>query len=199
MAWAIFTREEQVAARSAEISSLADAPLNSSGRVRAVEPVAKQTALANAFSTKTPAPKECGTELWNMETLNRALQGSCYVVAIDRLHFHRFPPRVEKNVVIAEWKALPATDLLLVNNSSVIAIQFPGWIDVHIDTAPGRLATIGGIFGIKDPSYPQMAVCALASKKAGGRPVKWVETPPRPVSSAQGNERTFRNTRRSHR
>jgi len=41
-----------------------------------------------------------------------------------------------------------------------------------------------------------MAVCALASKKSGGRPVKWVETrSEHMVSSAHGNERTFRNTR----
>ena len=55
---------------------------------------------------------------------------------------------------------------------------------------------IGGSFGIKITSYPQMAVCALASKKAGGRPVKWVETrSEHMVSSAHGNERTFRDTR----
>ena len=41
-----------------------------------------------------------------------------------------------------------------------------------------------------------MAVCALASKKAGGRPVKWVETrSEHMISSAHGNERTFRDTR----
>ena len=55
---------------------------------------------------------------------------------------------------------------------------------------------IGGSFGIKITSYPQMAVCALASKKAGGRPVKWVETRSEHMtSSAHGNERTFRDTR----
>ena len=41
-----------------------------------------------------------------------------------------------------------------------------------------------------------MSVCALASKKAGGRPVKWIETrSEHNVSSAHGNERTFRDTR----
>jgi len=41
-----------------------------------------------------------------------------------------------------------------------------------------------------------MAVCALASKKAGGRPIKWVETrSEHMISSAHGNERTFRDTR----
>src|SRR5947209_1554752 len=41
-----------------------------------------------------------------------------------------------------------------------------------------------------------MAVWAPASKKSGGRPVKWVETrSEHMVSSAHGNERTFRDTR----
>src|SRR5207247_987128 len=41
-----------------------------------------------------------------------------------------------------------------------------------------------------------MAVCAMASKKAGGYPVKWVETRSEHMtSSAHGNEPTFRDTR----
>ncbi len=55
---------------------------------------------------------------------------------------------------------------------------------------------IGGGFGIKITSYPYMAVCALASRKAGGRAVKWVETRIEHMqASAHGNERTFLDTR----
>ena len=54
---------------------------------------------------------------------------------------------------------------------------------------------IGGSFGIKITNYPQMAVCALASRKAGA-PIKWTETRSEHMtSSAHGNERTFRDTR----
>src|SRR5208283_4628081 len=68
--------------------------------------------------------------------------------------------------------------------------------NIHIDKIRVQTFDIGGSFGIKITSYPQMAVCALASKKAGGRPVKWVETrSEHMVSSAHGNERTFRDTR----
>src|SRR2546429_9259337 len=55
---------------------------------------------------------------------------------------------------------------------------------------------IGGGFGIKITSYPYMAVCALASRKAGGRGVKWVETRIEHMqASAHGNERVFLDTR----
>ncbi len=55
---------------------------------------------------------------------------------------------------------------------------------------------IGGGFGIKITNYPQMAVCALASRKAEGAPIKWTESRSEHMtSSAHGNERTFRDTR----
>ena len=41
-----------------------------------------------------------------------------------------------------------------------------------------------------------MVICALASRKAGGRPVKWIETRSEHlVSSGHCNERTFLDTR----
>src|SRR5207237_4535323 len=78
-----------------------------------------------------------------------------------------------------------------------VAIQFlAAHLNIHIDKMRVQTFDVGGSFGIKITSYPQMAVCALASKKAGGRPIKWVETrSEHMVSSAHGNERTFRNTR----
>ena len=52
---------------------------------------------------------------------------------------------------------------------------------------------IGGAFGIKIGSYPQIAALALLSRKAG-RPVKWTEyRTDHMLSSGHGNERTFRN------
>jgi CO/xanthine dehydrogenase Mo-binding subunit len=55
---------------------------------------------------------------------------------------------------------------------------------------------IGGGFGIKITNYPYMALCALASRKAGGKPVKWSETrTEHMLASAHGNERTFYDTR----
>ncbi len=83
------------------------------------------------------------------------------------------------------------------NSFPSFAIQFlAAHLQVHIDRIRVETSDIGGSFGIKITSYPQMAVCALASRKAGGRPVKWVETRSEHItSSAHGNERTFRDTR----
>jgi 2-furoyl-CoA dehydrogenase large subunit len=54
---------------------------------------------------------------------------------------------------------------------------------------------IGGAFGIKIGSYPQIAALALLSKKAG-RPAKWTEyRTEHMLSAGHGNERTFLDTK----
>jgi CO/xanthine dehydrogenase Mo-binding subunit len=130
--------------------------------------------------------------------VERAFQEAAYVVRIDRLHFHRFSSTpLENNVIIAEWDPKEERIYYSCNNSfPSFAIQFlAAHLNLHIDRIRVETADIGGSFGIKITSYPQMAVCALASRKAGGRPVKWVETRTEHItSSAHGNERTFRDT-----
>jgi CO/xanthine dehydrogenase Mo-binding subunit len=118
---------------------------------------------------------------------------------IDRMHFHRFSSTpLENNVVIGQWNPKDDRIHYWCNNSfPSFAIQFlAAHLMVPYRSIRVQTFDIGGSFGIKITSYPQMAVCALASKKAGGRPVKWVETrSEHMVSSAHGNERTFRDTR----
>jgi 2-furoyl-CoA dehydrogenase large subunit len=115
------------------------------------------------------------------------------------MHFHRFSSTpLENNVVIGQWDAKDDHIYYSCNNSfPSFAIQFlAAHLNIHIDKIRVQTADIGGSFGIKITSYPQMAVCALASKKAGGKPIKWVETRSEHMtSSAHGNERTFRDTR----
>ena len=54
---------------------------------------------------------------------------------------------------------------------------------------------IGGAFGNKIGTYPQIAALALLSKKAG-RPAKWTEyRTEHMLSAGQGNERTFLDTK----
>lgn len=131
--------------------------------------------------------------------VDKAFREAAYVVNIDRMHFHRFSSTpLENNVVIARWSPKDDRIYYECNNSfPSFAIQFlSAHLGVHIDRIRVETSDIGGSFGIKITSYPQMAVCALASKKAGGRPVKWVETRTEHItSSAHGNERTFRDTR----
>ena len=157
-----------------------------------------------ALSDKSILHEEAGTNrVWNgvfeYGDVDKAFRDAAYVVDIDRMHFHRFSSTpLENNVVIAQWNPKDDRIYFECNNSfPSFAIQFlSAHLGVHIDRIRVETSDIGGSFGIKITSYPQMAVCALASKKAGGRPVKWVETRSEHItSSAHGNERTFRDTR----
>ncbi len=148
--------------------------------------------------------EEAGTNrVWNgvfeYGEVEKAFQDAASVVEIDRMHFHRFSSTpLENNVVIGQWDAKDEHIYYWCNNSfPSFAIQFlAAHLNVHIDRIRVQTFDIGGSFGIKITNYPQMAVCALASKKAGGRPIKWVETRSEHMtSSAHGNERTFRDTR----
>jgi CO/xanthine dehydrogenase Mo-binding subunit len=157
-----------------------------------------------ALTDKSILHDEAGTNrVWNgvfeYGDIDRAFREAAYVVNIDRMHFHRFSSTpLENNVVIAQWNPKDDRIYYECNNSfPSFAIQFlSAHLGVHIDRIRVETSDIGGSFGIKITSYPQMAMCALASKKAGGRPVKWVETRTEHItSSAHGNERTFRDTR----
>ncbi|HSY64345.1 MAG TPA: xanthine dehydrogenase family protein molybdopterin-binding subunit [Terriglobales bacterium] len=157
-----------------------------------------------ALTDKSILHDEAGTNrVWNgvfeYGDVDKAFREAAYVVNIDRMHFHRFSSTpLENNVVIAQWNPKDERIYYECNNSfPSFAIQFlSAHLGVHIDRIRVETSDIGGSFGIKITSYPQMAVCALASKKAGGRPIKWVETRSEHLtSSAHGNERTFRDTR----
>ena len=157
-----------------------------------------------ALTDKSMLHEEAGTNrVWNgvfeYGDVDKAFREAAYVVDIDRMHFHRFSSTpLETNVVIAQWNPKDERIYYECNNSfPSFAIQFlSAHLGVHIDRIRVETSDIGGSFGIKITSYPQMAVCALASKKAGGRPINWVETRSEHItSSAHGNERTFRDTR----
>jgi CO/xanthine dehydrogenase Mo-binding subunit len=167
----------------------------------ALDPVVE---AEEALTDRSILHDEAGTNrVWNgvfeYGGVDKAFREAAYVVNIDRMHFHRFSSTpLENNVVIAQWNPKDDRIYYQCNNSfPSFAIQFlSAHLGVHIDRIRVETSDIGGSFGIKITSYPQMAVCALASKKAGGRPVKWVETRTEHItSSAHGNERTFRDTR----
>jgi len=193
---------EPVAAVVAESPALADdAAELVQVEYQALDPVVDaETALEN----HSILHEEAGTNrVWNgvfeYGEVEQAFQEAAHVISIDKMHFHRFSSTpLENNVVIAEWDPKDERIYYSCNNSfPSFAIQFlAAHLNVHIDRIRVETFDIGGSFGIKITSYPQMAVCALASRKAGGRPVKWVETRSEHMtSSAHGNERTFRDTR----
>ncbi len=193
---------EPVAAVVAESASLAD----DAAELVAVEyePLDPVIDAEEALSDKSILHEEAGTNrvwsgTWTFGDVEKALEEAAYVVHIDRMHFHRFSSTpLENNVIIGQWEPKEDRIHYWCNNSfPSFAIQFlASHLAVHFDRIRVQTADIGGSFGIKITSYPQMSVCALASKKAGGRPVKWVETRSEHMtSSAHGNERTFRDTR----
>ena len=193
---------EPVVALVAESPSLADdAAELVQVDYEALDPVVD---AESALTDKSILHDEAGTNrVWNgvfeYGDVDKAFREAAYVIYIDRMHFHRFSSTpLENNVVIAQWNPKDDRIYYECNNSfPSFAIQFlSAHLGVHIDRIRVETSDIGGSFGIKITSYPQMAVCALASKKAGGRPVKWVETRSEHItSSAHGNERTFRDTR----
>jgi CO/xanthine dehydrogenase Mo-binding subunit len=193
---------EPVAAVVAESPAIAD----DAAEVVQVEYEALQPVIdaEQALKDESILHGSAGTnKVWNgvfeYGDLEQAFRDAAYVVNIEHLHFHRFSSTpLENNVVIAQWDRKDDRIYFSCNNSfPSFAIQFlSAHLNVHIDRIRVQTADIGGSFGIKITSYPQMAVCALASKKSGGRPIKWVETRSEHMtSSAHGNERTFRDTR----
>ena len=107
--------------------------------------------------------------------IDKAMKQAAHVVQIGRLHFHRFSSTpLECNVVIATWDPRSGDIEYHCNNTfPSFAAQFlsPA-LGVRIDQIHMKSFDIGGGFGIKITNYPYMAVCALASRKTGGRAVK---------------------------
>jgi CO/xanthine dehydrogenase Mo-binding subunit len=137
--------------------------------------------------------------LFEYGKVEKAFKQAAHVVHIGRLHFHRFSSTpLENNAMIAVWDSRADYIEYWSNNSfPSFAAQFlsPA-LGVRIDQIHMKSFDIGGGFGIKITNYPYMALCALASRKAGGRPVKWAETRTEHMqASAHGNERTFLDTR----
>ncbi|MGH9778463.1 MAG: xanthine dehydrogenase family protein molybdopterin-binding subunit [Candidatus Acidiferrales bacterium] len=168
------------------------------------EPLPAVVEAEQALRDDTVLHDSAGTNrVWEGEfeygDVDKAFRDARYVVSIGRLHFHRFSSTpLEPNAVIAQWD--PGDDRIQFrgNNSfPVIGLQLLSMaLGVRMEQMHFQSHDIGGSFGIKITNYPQMAICALASRKAGGRPVKWIETRmEHMLASAHGNERTFLDTR----
>lgn len=129
--------------------------------------------------------------------VDAAFSAAAHVVRIDRLHFHRYASApLENNACVAEWTKQGEINFLCNNSFPGFAVQLlaPG-LKVPMEKIHMRCHDVGGSFGIKIWNYVFMAVAALASKKAGGRKVKWSETRTEHLlSSGHGNERTFLDT-----
>jgi CO/xanthine dehydrogenase Mo-binding subunit len=168
------------------------------------EPLPAVMTAEDASKDETLVHPEMGTNrnwhgLFEYGNVEKALKQAAHVVHISRLHFHRFSSTpLENNAMIASWDSRSDRIEYWSNNSfPSFAAQFlsPA-LGVRIDQIYMKSFDIGGGFGIKITNYPYMALCALASRKTGGRPIKWTETRTEHMqASAHGNERTFFDTR----
>ncbi|HYY70059.1 MAG TPA: molybdopterin cofactor-binding domain-containing protein, partial [Terriglobales bacterium] len=189
---AIAAESPRIAEDAAELAQVDYTPL---------EPVIDAESGATSQSLVHEA---CGTNriwqgVWEFGNIEQAFREAAHLVHINRLHFHRFSSTpLENNAIIAAWDLKDDHIDFICNNSfPTIGLQMlaPA-IGVHIDQIRCQTHDIGGSFGIKINNYVYMALLALLSRQAGGRPVKWVETrSDHMTASAHGNERTFRDTR----
>jgi 2-furoyl-CoA dehydrogenase large subunit len=137
------------------------------------------------------------TGLYSWGDVDAAFAEADQVIRIPELHFHRFNSTplecdgalVEYNRGVGQWT-------LHTNN------QFPGFAAIMMGPAMGvgldklRFITqdIGGGFGNKITSHPQLVVCCLLARKLN-RPIQWTEwRTDFHLSMSHGNERWFQDT-----
>jgi CO/xanthine dehydrogenase Mo-binding subunit len=137
------------------------------------------------------------TGLYSWGNLDEAFAEADRVVQIPELHFHRFNSTplecdgalVEFNRGVGQWT-------IHTNN------QFPGFaaimmgpaMKVGLDKLRFVTQDIGGGFGNKITSHPQLVVCCLLARKLN-RPVQWTEwRTDFHLSMSHGNERWFHDT-----
>jgi len=136
-------------------------------------------------------------ETFEYGDVDQAFADADHVIGIGRLHFHRFASTpLECNACVAEWTRQDTVEILC-NNSFVGFAQqlLAPSLGLRSDQLRIKSHDIGGSFGNKIWNYLYMAITALASRKAGGRRVKWSETRTENLlASGHGNERTFLDT-----
>jgi CO/xanthine dehydrogenase Mo-binding subunit len=136
-----------------------------------------------------------GTFEWG--DLDAAFAEADRVVKIEELHFHRFNSTpLECDGALVEFNRGTAQWTIHTNN------QFPGFAAIMMGPAMRcgldklRFVTqdIGGGFGNKITSHPQLVVCCLLARKLH-RPVQWTEwRTDFHLSMSHGNERWFHDT-----
>ncbi|MCB1680037.1 MAG: molybdopterin-dependent oxidoreductase [Halioglobus sp.] len=165
----------------------------------ALEPV---TSAEDAQHDKSIIHPDMGTNhnwhgIFEYGDLDQAFAEAAHVVKIDRLHFHRFSSTpLETNACVATWDKRGDIDFFTTNTFPAIAMQMMApALGVSLDNIRCRTHDIGGSFGNKITSYPGMTIAALASRKLGGRQVKWIETRNENLlAGGHGGERTFLDT-----
>ncbi len=166
------------------------------------EPLSAVTDAVQALEATTLLHEQVGTNrtfgsVFEWGEVDEAFKSADVIVHIDRLYFHRFSSTPLENFAVhATWEADGRLDIFCNIIQPGVAMKF---IAPALGVSPEQLRIrthdIGGGFGIKQNLYPYIVICALLSRKAGHRPVKWIESRREHLqASAHGNERTFLDT-----
>jgi CO/xanthine dehydrogenase Mo-binding subunit len=146
--------------------------------------------------------EECGgnisyTGVWEWGDVDAAFAEADHVVSIKELHFDRFNSTpLECDGALVEYNRGTGQWTMYTNN------QFPGFAAIMIGPAMRvgldklRIVTqdIGGGFGNKITTHPQLVVCCLLARKLK-RPIQWTEWRTEfHQSMSHGNERWFEDT-----
>ena len=128
--------------------------------------------------------------------VDRAFKEAAHVVKIDKLAFHRFgSTALEPNACVATWDQRGEIDLFSNTIMTIPLVFLAPALRVSMDQIRLRTYDIGGSFGNKITNYPYLALTCLASKKANGAPVKWIETRAgHMLAGGHGSERTYLDT-----
>jgi CO/xanthine dehydrogenase Mo-binding subunit len=167
------------------------------------EPLDAVTDARHALDASKPVLHEeaGGNLMWEgvyeWGDLDAAFAEADKVVKIDELHFHRFNSTpLETNGALVEFNRGVGQWTIHTNN------QFPGFAAIMMGPAMRtgidklRFVTqdIGGGFGNKITSHPQLVACCLLARKLN-RPVQWTEwRTDFHMSMSHGNERWFHET-----
>lgn len=136
----------------------------------------------DALEDKVILHETAGTNLtwqgvYEYGDVDKAFEQAAHIVKIDHLKFHRFSGApLETNAVVATWDRRDKIDFFGNTTMTIPLTMIALALKVRIDHIRLRTHDIGGAFGNKINSHPFMTLAALASRKAGGRSVKWVET-----------------------
>jgi 2-furoyl-CoA dehydrogenase large subunit len=135
--------------------------------------------------------------VWEWGDLDAAFAEADHVVKISELHFDRFNSTpLETNGALVEFNRGTGQWTIHTNN------QFPGFAAIMMGPAMRvgldklRIVTqdIGGGFGNKITSHPQLVVCCLLARKLK-RAIQWTEwRTDFQQSMSHGNERWFHDT-----
>jgi 2-furoyl-CoA dehydrogenase large subunit len=167
------------------------------------EPLPALTDAREALADGAPLlHDEAGTNLtwegvYEWGDLDEAFAEADRVVKISELHFDRFNSTpLECNGALVEFNRGTGQWTIITNN------QFPGFAAIMMGPAMRvgldklRFVTqdIGGGFGNKITSHPQLVACCLLARKLN-RPVQWTEwRTDFHLSMSHGNERWFQDT-----